>query len=198
MRAGALLASAARKAAGSPEHTARVAEASLPMTYVLLARWDDVCAHATETKAPWPVLPSKRAVFERWAASFNASVSAIHGPWDPKRNEWSWKQWGENRCAKACWEAALFANASAYPECRPAAVSTDAAKDSVLAAAVAGVTAPLAVKSDDRAATADAGGGTAAPPREGVALGRYPIATLGKQLPNMIENWYKAVELHCE
>ena len=65
-----------------------------------------------------PVPPSKREVFEAWAAEFNASVNAIHGPWLPQKNEYSWKQWGESRCDKACFEAEIFANNS-HPECHP-------------------------------------------------------------------------------
>ena len=39
-------------------------EARLPILYVLLVRWDDVCAHAIKAKVAWPVLQSKRDVFD--------------------------------------------------------------------------------------------------------------------------------------
>ena len=116
LEANSVLASAASKVHSNPELAARVHEARLPIVYVLLVRWDDVCAHAIKTKATWPVSHSKRDVFDGWAASFNASVNAVHGPWLPQQGKYKWVQWGENRCDKACFEREIFQN-NTYPVC---------------------------------------------------------------------------------
>ncbi len=149
LKANSILASAASKVHSNSDLAARVQEARLPILYVLLVRWDDVCAHAIKTNVAWPVLQSKRDVFDAWAASFNASVNAIHGPWLPQKGKYEWMQWGENRCDKACFEMEIFQN-NTYPVCsahsRRAAVKTDDFQFDVLVygSTSGGVTAAVA------------------------------------------------------
>eukprot|EP01043_Picozoa_sp_COSAG02_P036368 COSAG02_NODE_2659_length_8310_cov_10.600901_2_plen_1084_part_00 len=105
--------------------------------------------NSAKTNVAWPVLQSKRDVFDAWAASFNASVNAIHGPWLPQKGKYEWMQWGENRCDKACFEMEIFQN-NTYPVCsahsRRAAVKTDDFQFDVLVygSTSGGVTAAVA------------------------------------------------------
>ena len=87
------------------EYAWRLEEAAVPIQYVLLRRWSELCHYTAAAGVAWPLLPSKRASFDMWAANFNRSYHTIP------------RQWGEERCDKDCFEALFFSNQTENDDC---------------------------------------------------------------------------------
>ena len=67
--------------AGSPEH-ARLEKVFLGMSYLLLTRWAEMCAHAQQTQQPWPLPARMSAAVAAWQRGVQAQgvVTLFPGP----------------------------------------------------------------------------------------------------------------------